>query len=376
VRILRTMVAVAAVAATATALAVAPAMADPVNGHGKAVTPKVFDIVGVGSNTTEYLIDQLSVDYNAAHSKKHNATHPWIYSWDAVPPGNPTDQTSTIRTKAGCPKIARPLGSGAGVTTLFDNTKTGGHFCVDFARSSSYRSSGQPTFGPGGSAFVVLAKDAVTWATNSSTNAPANLTTADLKGIYGTCTITNWKQVGGKNSKIDPILPQTTSGTRKFFLTQIGGGTAITPGPCVNTKLPEENEGTDPVFKNNKNIIVPFSVGSYISQVFHSAACKKKPKSGQNEFGCDAVGHLVLRDLNGKAPTSGKGTRTTINSHFTSVFVRTLYDVVRYDAATSDHVPPLLDAIFGRHGYFCSATGKKVIAAYGFKTTPLCGIAS
>jgi hypothetical protein len=56
--------------------------------------------------------------------------------------------------------------------------------------------------------------------------------------------------------------------------------------------------------------------------------------------------------------------------------VRTLYDVVCYDAATSDHIPPLLEPIFGRRGYFCSKTGKKVIAAYGFKATPLCGIAS
>jgi hypothetical protein len=89
VRILRSLVAGAALAVTATALAVAPAVADPVNSHGKAVKPKIFDIVGVGSNTTEYLLDQLSVDYNAAHSKKHNATHPWIYSWGRRPTGEP-----------------------------------------------------------------------------------------------------------------------------------------------------------------------------------------------------------------------------------------------------------------------------------------------
>jgi hypothetical protein len=150
-----------------------PAVADPVNSHGKAVKPKIFDIVGVGSNTTEYLLGQLSVDYNAAHGKKHNATHPWIYSWDAVPPGNPTNQTSRIIPKSGCPRVARPAGSGAGVTTLFDNTKSSHRYCVDFARSSSYRSSGQPIFGLGGSAFVVLAKDAVTSAGLRSPLGPA-----------------------------------------------------------------------------------------------------------------------------------------------------------------------------------------------------------
>ena len=66
------------------------------------------------------------------------------------------------------------------------------------------------------------------------------------------------------------------------------------------------------MFKNNKNVIVPFSIGSYIAQVNHSAACKKKPKPGQNEFGCNVVGHLLLRDLNGKAPTSGTGIRTSL----------------------------------------------------------------
>ena len=109
-RIFRSLVAVAAVAATTTALAVAPAMADPVNHHLKRVTPKAFDIVGVGSDTIEFLLDQLSVDYNAAH-ETHNATHPWIYSWDATPPNDPTNLTSMIAPKAGCAKIARPDGS-------------------------------------------------------------------------------------------------------------------------------------------------------------------------------------------------------------------------------------------------------------------------
>src|ERR1700729_3885733 len=73
VRILKSLVAVGTVAATATALAMAPAVADPVNSKGHAVKPKLFDIVGVGSNTTQFLLDQFSVNYNKAHSKVHNA---------------------------------------------------------------------------------------------------------------------------------------------------------------------------------------------------------------------------------------------------------------------------------------------------------------
>jgi ABC-type phosphate transport system substrate-binding protein len=381
VRIFKSLVAVTAVAATATALAVAPAVADPVNSHGKAVKPKIFDVVGVGSNTTQFLVDQLSVNYNKAHSKKHNASHPWIYSWDATPPGQPDNITSTIVAKAGCPKAARPEGSGAGVSSLFANTKKGSSFCLDFSRSSGFRSAGQPAFGAaGGSAFVALAKDAVTWAANSSTNAPANLSARQLGEIYnclvpavGAHPANNWADLGGKSGTINPVLPQTTSGTRKFFLAAIG---VATPGSCVNPVLPEENEGTAAVFRNNKNAVVPFSVGSYISQAFHSAVCTKKPKAGQNEFGCDAIGQLVLHPLNGTAPTTGTKKSTHINKHFTPTFIRTLYNVVRYAPSTKDHIPARLDRIFGRKGFFCSAAGKKIITAYGFNTTLLCGIAS
>ncbi len=76
-RIFKSLVAAAAVAATATTLTVAPAMADPVNHHLHRVIPNAFDVVGVGSDTIEFVLDQLSVNYNAAHPT-HNLRHPWI----------------------------------------------------------------------------------------------------------------------------------------------------------------------------------------------------------------------------------------------------------------------------------------------------------
>ncbi len=53
--------------ASATALAVGPALADPINGSGKPVTPKETDIVGVGSDTIQNVLDQFSFDYNNSH---------------------------------------------------------------------------------------------------------------------------------------------------------------------------------------------------------------------------------------------------------------------------------------------------------------------
>jgi ABC-type phosphate transport system substrate-binding protein len=391
VRIFRSLVAVAAVAATTTALAVAPAMADPVNHHLKRVTPKAFDIVGVGSDTIEFLLDQLSVDYNTAH-KTHNATHPWIYSWDATPPSDPTNLTSMIAPKAGCAKIARPDGSSAGIAAMAASPRDANpkYKCFNFARSSRSRSSTDPAKGPGGIEFVTLAKDAVTYSTAATTNAPGNLTTAQLAAIY-TCTATRWNQVGGTSTAtINPILPQTSSGTRSFFLTEIGGGTAVTPGNCVNSVLPEENEGVASIFKTNSaNIIFPFSIGKYIAQKFHSAACKKancsgfpacKPKKGQNAFGCDEIGHLVLRSINGTKPTTGSGVNTVINSLFTPNFQRFVFDVVPWTAATSNHIPGNEERFFAssrspRPGWFCRKTAKKTLIDYGFLPTPLCGTA-
>ena len=48
---------------------------------------------------------------------------------------------------------------------------------------------------------------------SASTLAPANLTRAQLQGIYN-CTFTNWNQVGGSNGQIERYWPQSGSGTR------------------------------------------------------------------------------------------------------------------------------------------------------------------
>src|SRR5216683_776233 len=135
-RTLKKLLAAAAVVASATAMAVGPALADPINGSGNPVTPKETDVVGVGSDTLEFLMDQLSFDYNKSHS-----TGAKLYSWDALSPK--TGLTATIKTKAGCTAIPRPDGSSAGIATLILNTKTGDkkHFCVDFARRSEEHTS-------------------------------------------------------------------------------------------------------------------------------------------------------------------------------------------------------------------------------------------
>jgi ABC-type phosphate transport system substrate-binding protein len=401
-RMLHKILAGAAAIATAAVLSAGPAMADPPKG----VTPKATDIVGTGSDTIQYLLDQLSTDYN----KGKAASAPHLYSWDATP-------TANIQEKAGSAscKRPRPDGSSAGISELEANVKDGSHFCVDYARSSRSRASTDPACSSGGVCFIYLAGDAVTWAARSAaaggTDAPASLTLAQLKNIY-LCKTTNWKQVGGKSATIKAFLPQTASGTRSFFLTALGGGTTpITPGPCVSdgasSKFPDgtiqENEGEDSML-NNAAAIFPYSVADYIAQGYHDAACTSgcggtvsdnpvcAPAGSENKFGCNETTTgagkkpvLTLEKISGTAPTApfplpaepkppAVNNTLKVNAKFPAAFQRHVFDVVRFGQTGADPIPTYLQGVFGPSGFICkNATGKADIQHYGFLSQSVCG---
>jgi hypothetical protein len=94
-----------------------------------------------------------------------------------------------------------------------------------------------------------------------------------------------------------------------------------------------------------------------------------------------AVG-LKLGSINGTAPTTGSGTGTAINPSFTATFLNPIYDVVRFDATTPDHIPAYLEPIYAAAsaatpGWACSsATAKADLKHYGYLLSPLCGAAS
>jgi ABC-type phosphate transport system substrate-binding protein len=367
----------AAIVATGLALAMPAAKADPAKG----TTPTYFDIVGVGSNTTQYLVDQMALNFDQATDKKYGntTTHPLIYSWDAINPytGATADK---IVTKAGCTSVERPNGSGAGVTALEENTKNKeGYYCIDYARSSSGRSSTAPAKGAGGVLYVPFAEDAVTWATDATTDAPKSLTLTQLAEIYDS-KVTNWDQVGGKNAAIKAYIPQSGSGTRSFWLKEIG---VTTLGSKVETYTPEENEGTDKVFKNDPNAIYIYSVGAWLSQKYHSG-------KGQNTFGSNLSGYLQnLGEVNGTVPVVKTGTTKnpdyiinvkfsadTVKGETSYPLVRKLYNVVRYDATAKADMQPRELPFFGPKadgGYLCSAAGTTIIEDYGFLPYAGCG---
>ena len=367
------------------AVSAVPALADPPKG----VTPRPGDVVGVGSDTTGYLLDQYSHDYNLAHPGGSSL----LYSWDPTNPA--TGKTGgSIVTKATCTAIARPDGSSAGITALEANTKdpsNAKHYCIDYAGSSRGISASDPGCTTAGICFIPFAADAVTWATRATasggTDAPASLTQAELKAIYQ-CKITNWAKVGGKSAPIKPFLPQTSSGTRAFWLTVLGGGkTPITPGPCVSddhNKL-QDNQGINPLL-NNPEVIYPYSVADWIAQNYRDARCTKPsctgspacvPTGGENLFGCDEHGVLGLQEIGGTKPVTvwpppnGACSSCAINLKFSQPFFRDVYVVVRFGKAGHD-IPKYLASIFGASGYVCTdSTALSDTLAYAFLKLPL-----
>ncbi|MFC8453127.1 hypothetical protein [Kitasatospora sp. NPDC057223] len=331
----------AALATSLVTIASGTALADPT------VVPGTADIVGVGSDTTQTVLNQFSTDYNAYLTGLGDTTSPRLYSFDAT-------GSTTIVAKTGTTAINRPNGSGAGISTLEQTSPVAP---IDFARSSRAPQTGDQTT----DIFVSFAKDAVTWSATATSNAPANLTTANLKGIYDGTYLT-WGAVPGYTGSapaavIKPYLPPTTSGTRSFFLKAIGVtavGTNVVTGP-------EENEGTNTAL-NDPNVIFPYSVGHYIGQVY-----------GGHSSGTDAAGVLGLRNINGLAPvTAGH----TINPTFANpVYGRTLYNVVRNAEWTAATVKgTALRNIFGTSGWICTnATAQADITGYGFLTIGGCG---
>jgi len=296
--------------------------ADPPAG----TTPSYVDLVGVGSDTTQGVMNHVSESFNA---------EPWgalthLWSFDAT-------GSATITPKQGCAEIARPNGSSAGIAALLADTATPS--CVDYARSSRARKTDGSE---DGLAFFALGKDGVTWVRQGVSSAPGSLTKAQLAGIYS-CTLTTWDQVGGTGSSvIKPYLPQSGSGTRSFWLSAIG---VSAPGACVVQGVPE-NQGT--ALPNDPDVIAPYSVANYIAQAYRGLG--------------DVHGTVVPGQISGLAPITGTGSAAVLNLGFEPTFLRTVYNVVR--RTPLGEVAPYLTAVFGADGYIC--THQSLISDYGF----------
>jgi hypothetical protein len=269
--------------------------------------------------------------------------------------------SAAIQTKSSGVYFARPAGSGDGVKAL-SRSIDGGAFAiagnatpgisitgqVDIARSSSSAGATANTNGP--LAYIPFGRDALSYAYNGA--GLGNITAAQLKSIYE-CTLTT---VGGVS--VTPVLPQTASGTRKFFLSAIGNPTL---GSCVVQPGFAENDGT--VITNGQ--IIPFSVASWVAQ---------STGAGQNRTGSASLGS----PLAGVAPTTGTGTSLAPNSAYygSTVFGRDTYVVVeyarinksdpKYDATLAAIVDPTKTKSLTNFTTLTPSTSGSVKAKFGF----------
>ncbi|MBG0852926.1 hypothetical protein I2W78_13995 [Streptomyces spinoverrucosus] len=293
----------------------APAYADP-----NPITD-YRQLAGVGSDTTQDVMNGLGDVVTNGNGKI-------IASWNAT-------GSATIKTKANGCVINRPNGSSAGIDALRTavDTSTG---CVDFARSSR----GVADSSTQDLTWIPFGKDAVSWAKRSDSALPTNLTDIQLRDIYE-CRLTSLNGVS-----ITPILPQSQSGTRAFFLSSI----QATPGTCVQTSESiQENDGR---VLDSAGDIVPFSVAQYTAQ--------------ETEAVTDRRGAAVLGSVNGQAP---RDENLELNPAFP--YLRDVFNVVP-TSKLSDTV--IAETFVGSGSKVCQAAD--TITKYGFGTVSNCGSTS
>ncbi|MFC3578437.1 Ig-like domain repeat protein [Streptomyces yaanensis] len=363
----RSSAALVAAAVVAGGLALAsPASADP--------TPAgtFRQLVGVGSDTTQDVLNALAGDTVAgkdyAATAVKSASGAGLASYDAIEPGTGST-TSTIQTRSGGPSFLRPNGSGKGRLALSESL-TGDKYPdssgvsvkgqVDFARSS-----GGPSTAGTALTYIPFARDAVGVAVKGS--ALDKLTVDQLHDIYsGTLT-----QVEGVT--VHPKIPQSGSGTRKFFLSAIGL-TDATLSPNIPTV--QENQADEVVTEDGA--LAPFSVGSWIAQNNGVAPDHSKDAAA-------AGAHLAAVQLPGDTGetspvTKSNGKFIPVNSYYeNATFGRDVYNVVpsrAIDPAGMFFDKDLYD-VFVTSGSHTAAlatdAAETVIADFGFLNEPYNG---
>lgn len=292
----------ATLAGSAVALSATPASA-AVDPDDTTFTPTTADIVGVGSDTSQHAMKLFADAVNASGQLPGGVR---MASYAATGGG-----TIPLPTAA----VNRPNGSGAGKSALYGS---GNNTDVDYARSSSSQSTAETQAGLQSFPFAL---DTLVMAVSGSvaSHAPTALTEAQIVGIYKG-EIKNWSEVGGTAGVIKPKIPQSGSGTRSFFTSQLqrmNNGVAVTLAASVQ----EVQEHDDTAIKNDPDAIAPFSQG----------------RAG-------LLGSTLRLETGFKAD-------------------RALYNVVR----GTDLGNPVIQGLFGEDGALCSTEARPLIEAAGFK---------
>lgn len=348
--------AVLGAAAMALGLAIGPASADP-----NPVTD-YRQLAGAGSDTTQDVLNGLGVAVGGGDV---------IASWNARGTANIT--TKDPAQNANCQNMVRPNGSGQGRTALQASEGTGQWQgktitnCIDFARSSSAPGSPNPN---GTYTYIPFGVDAVTYAVSagavSDLGFPATLTRQQLEGIYK-CVIRNVNGVA-----VNPLLPQSGSGTRAFWLAQVDIlEDEIASYPCIdqrnNTIQEHDGRVLEFDFEDNTADIVPFSVGQYVAQT----------NAGETHDGVlidveNRRGSAVLGRINGVVPTTGPAADPVLNINFP--IVRDVYNVVpTHDIQGGAPDAAIVNTFVGASSAVCQRRAVIEAFGFGFRTTSVPG---
>ena len=252
-----------------------------------------------GSDTTQDVSADIVADYNLDTTYNNNPDTPAddrdilrnVLSVQTAPIAVPADEhcgAITYHTPPGGGEIVAPNGSGAGRNALRASVLADDG-CIDIARSSAGPRAINPSTGDLATfEYYAFALDAVGWS-SASTLAPANLTLAQLRGIYN-CTFTNWNQVGGSAGAIQRYWPQSASGTMQFFRDAVLGfdPVPISTGSCPAPVITQENTG-ELIDTNNheQTALVPYSGANWVAQARGAAPDQRhgqliKNLDGQN----------------------------------------------------------------------------------------------
>ena len=212
-------------------------------------------------------------------------------------------------------------GSGVGVQSIGEKT-------VDIGMSSREVTPAEMTKYPG---FVItpVALDGLTVIVNANNNPVNSLSLAQLQNIYNG-TITNWKDVGGKDMAIVVIGRDSASGSRTFFTDTVMKGKNY-----VST-----------MFEKNSNGAIEQSVGQTPGAIGYTGLGFNDPTIKQLKI-----------DVNGTLITPSVA--TVLDKSYP--LSRYLYMITNGQPAglTKDYI-----------NYILSPDGQKIVAAQGFVPLP------
>jgi ABC-type phosphate transport system substrate-binding protein len=276
------------------------------------------DVVGIGSDTI-FIAANFMADGDTLGDLGFNASslERRMISVDPTGDGNGRLTTltpaATVQLRAGHTPVVRPNGTGAGITFINTND-TVAPFQVDFVRASAMPTAAQQqaavTAGFGGIHCYQFAIDGLQMAVSKTVATDAGtqgLSANTLVQLYSaTGTIRTWGQVPGyngttPNNTIHAIIPQSGSGTAKFFLAQLqaaNGGVAITLRTDVITS--EEHDPT--VIQSDADAIAPFSTArasllnsGYFGTAAENTITLQSPPTNPNAFAVTRPVFILVR---------------------------------------------------------------------------------